>query len=90
MARSPVADALQASLPVAGVDATMRNRARSVAGQAWLKTGSLRDVSAIAGYAQSVSGRRHVVIGVINHDQAGPGRIALDALVQWVVQSPSP
>jgi D-alanyl-D-alanine carboxypeptidase/D-alanyl-D-alanine-endopeptidase (penicillin-binding protein 4) len=90
MARSPVADALQASLPVAGVDATMRNRARSVAGQAWLKTGSLRDVSAIAGYAQSVSGRRHVVIGVINHEQAGPGRAALDALVQWVVQSPLP
>jgi hypothetical protein len=30
------------------------------------------------------------VIGVINHDQAGPGRAALDALVQWVVQSPPP
>jgi serine-type D-Ala-D-Ala carboxypeptidase/endopeptidase (penicillin-binding protein 4) len=90
MARSPVAEALHASLPVAGVDATMRHRARSVAGQAWLKTGSLRDVSAIAGYAQSTNGRRHVVVGVINHDQAGPGRAALDALVHWVVRSPAP
>ncbi|MEI7785038.1 MAG: D-alanyl-D-alanine carboxypeptidase/D-alanyl-D-alanine-endopeptidase [Betaproteobacteria bacterium] len=90
MARGPHAAPLLASLPVAGVDATMRNRARSVAGQAWLKTGSLRDVSAIAGYAQAASGRRYVVVALINHDQAGPGRAALDALVQWVVQAPAP
>jgi D-alanyl-D-alanine carboxypeptidase/D-alanyl-D-alanine-endopeptidase (penicillin-binding protein 4) len=90
MARSPVADDLLASLPVAGMDATMRNRARAVAGQAWLKTGSLRDVSAIAGYAQSASGRRYAVVGIINHDNAGPARAALDALVQWVVQQDLP
>jgi D-alanyl-D-alanine carboxypeptidase len=66
----------------------LRNRARAVAGQAWLKTGSLRDVSAIAGYAQSASGRRYAVVGIINHDNAGPARAALDALVQWVVQAP--
>jgi D-alanyl-D-alanine carboxypeptidase/D-alanyl-D-alanine-endopeptidase (penicillin-binding protein 4) len=88
MAASPVADALLASLPVAGVDATMRQRARAVAGQAWLKTGSLRGVSAIAGYAQASGGRRYVVVGVINHDNASAGRAALDALVQWVVQAP--
>ncbi|MFM7341143.1 MAG: D-alanyl-D-alanine carboxypeptidase/D-alanyl-D-alanine-endopeptidase, partial [Betaproteobacteria bacterium] len=90
MGRSPVAAELLASLPVAGIDATMRNRAKSVAGQAWLKTGSLRDVSAIAGYAQSVAGRRYAVVGIINHDNAGPARAALDALVQWVVQSQAP
>jgi D-alanyl-D-alanine carboxypeptidase/D-alanyl-D-alanine-endopeptidase (penicillin-binding protein 4) len=88
MAASPVADELLASLPVAGVDATMRQRARAVAGQAWLKTGSLRGVSAIAGYAQATGGRRYVVVGVINHDNASAGRAALDALVQWVVQAP--
>jgi D-alanyl-D-alanine carboxypeptidase/D-alanyl-D-alanine-endopeptidase (penicillin-binding protein 4) len=68
----------------------MRNRAKSVAGQAWLKTGSLRDVSAIAGYAQSVGGRRYAVVGIINHDNAGAARAALDALVQWVVQTDAP
>jgi D-alanyl-D-alanine carboxypeptidase/D-alanyl-D-alanine-endopeptidase (penicillin-binding protein 4) len=88
MAASPVAGELLASLPVAGVDATMRQRARAVAGQAWLKTGSLRGVSAIAGYAQASGGRRYVVVGVINHDNASAGRAALDALVQWVVQAP--
>ena len=90
MARGPHAAPLLASLPVAGVDATMRNRARAVAGQAWLKTGSLRDVSAIAGYAQAATGRRYAVVALINHEQASAGRQALDALVQWVVQSDGP
>lgn len=90
MAGSAVAADLLASLPVAGVDATMRQRARAVAGQAWLKTGTLREVSAIAGYAQSGSERRYAVIGLINHPNAAAGRAALDALVQWTVQSGAP
>ena len=89
MAAGPHAADLLASLPVAGVDATMRRRATAVAGRAWLKTGSLRDVSAIAGYAQGAGGQRYAVVGLINHANAGPGRAALDALVQWAVQGPS-
>jgi hypothetical protein len=30
------------------------------------------------------------VVGIINHDNAGPARAALDALVQWVVQQDLP
>ena len=86
MAAGPHAPHLQASLPVAGVDATMRQRATRVAGRAWLKTGSLRDVSAIAGYAQGPAGQRFVVVGLINHANASAGRAALDALVQWAAQ----
>jgi D-alanyl-D-alanine carboxypeptidase/D-alanyl-D-alanine-endopeptidase (penicillin-binding protein 4) len=86
MAASPRAADLQASLPVAGVDATMRRRAAAVAGRAWLKTGSLRDVSAIAGYDQGTVGQRYAVVGIINHEQAGAARAALDALVQWAVE----
>ena len=90
MALSPRAPELLASLPVAGVDATMRQRASTVAGRAWLKTGSLRDVSAIAGYAQGTGGQRYAVVGLINHSNAGPARAALDALVQWVVETDGP
>jgi len=86
MAAGPRAAELLASLPVAGVDATMRRRAASVAGQAWLKTGSLRDVAAIAGYAQGSGGQRYAVVGMVNHPNASAGRAALDALVQWTVQ----
>ncbi|MDB5963905.1 MAG: dacB [Polaromonas sp.] len=85
-ARSPLAASLADSLPVAGVDATMRERAKSVAGQAFVKTGSLRDVTAVAGYANGSSGARYIVVGLINHPNAGAARPALDALVDWAVR----
>ncbi len=85
-AQSRLARDFADSLPTAGVDATMRERAKAVAGQASIKTGSLRDVAAIAGYAQGASGARYIVIGIINHPNAGAGRAALDALIQWAVQ----
>ncbi len=85
-AQSPVAQDLLDSLPIAGLDATMRERAKGVAGQAFMKTGSLRDVTAVAGYANGASGARYIVVGIINHPNAGAGRAALDALIQWAVQ----
>jgi len=85
-AKSPLAADLADSLPVAGVDGTLRERGKSVAGLASLKTGSLRDVSAIAGYANGHSGTRYVVVGLINHPNAGAARPALDALLEWTVK----
>jgi D-alanyl-D-alanine carboxypeptidase/D-alanyl-D-alanine-endopeptidase (penicillin-binding protein 4) len=81
----PWAAELQSSLPVAGVDGTLR-RARLQAGRAHLKTGSLRDVSGLAGYVLSHSGRRYVLVAIINHAQANAARPALDALVQWTLR----
>lgn len=85
-AQSRVAQDFIDSLPVAGVDATMRARAKAVTGQAFMKTGSLRDVAAVAGYANGASGARYIVVGIINHPNAGAGRPALDALIQWAAQ----
>ena len=85
-AKSPRAADLADSLPVAGLDATMRDRARGIAGQAFVKTGSLRDVKAIAGYASGLSGARYIVVGLINHPNAAAGRDALDALLEWTVK----
>ncbi len=84
--QSRVAQDLLDSLPVAGMDATMRARAKNVAGQAFIKTGSLRDVTAVAGYANGASGARYIVVGIVNHPNAGAARPALDALIQWAVQ----
>ena len=80
---SPVMPELMASLPVAGLDGTLRN-ARTSVGRAHLKTGSLRDVLGIAGYVLASSGRRYVVVGIVNHANSGEARPALEALVQWV------
>jgi D-alanyl-D-alanine carboxypeptidase/D-alanyl-D-alanine-endopeptidase (penicillin-binding protein 4) len=82
---SPWAAELASSLPIAGVDGTLR-RARSAPGRAHLKTGSLRDVAGVAGYVLSDSGRRYVLVALINHPQANAARPALDALVQWAVR----
>jgi D-alanyl-D-alanine carboxypeptidase/D-alanyl-D-alanine-endopeptidase (penicillin-binding protein 4) len=72
---SPVMPELLSSLPVNGGNGMLR---------AHLKTGSLRDVSAVAGYVLSDAGRRYVVVGIINHPNANAARPALDALAQWV------
>ncbi len=79
---SPVMSELMSSLPVSGVDGTLR-RARSGYGRAHLKTGSLRDVAGIAGYVLGDSGRRYVVVAIVNHPKANGARAALAALVDW-------
>ncbi len=79
---SPVMPELVASLPVAGLDGTMR-RARTANGRAHLKTGSLRDSAGVAGYLLSDSGRRYVVVALINHPNANAARPAIEALLHW-------
>ena len=81
---SPVMPELMASLPVSGLDGTLR-RAQMQAGRAHLKTGSLRDVSGLAGYVLSDSGRRYVLVAIVNHANAAAARPALDALVRWAL-----
>jgi D-alanyl-D-alanine carboxypeptidase/D-alanyl-D-alanine-endopeptidase (penicillin-binding protein 4) len=87
---SPVLPELMASLPVAGApDGTLR-RLQSSAGRAHLKTGSLRDVVAAAGYVLGRSGQRWVFVVFIHHEQAQAARPALEALVQWAIQDETP
>lgn len=86
---SSVGPAYADSLVQLGTDPGMRDRARAAAGRAQLKTGTLRDVTAVAGYAQGMSGRRYIVVGMINHVNASAGRAALDQLLEWtVLESP--
>ena len=87
-AYSPVFDRYINSLPVVGIDGTMarRLRDRQVTGRAYIKTGTLRDVKAVAGYVQSHTKRDYVVVFMINHPN-GPtpqGVAALDQLIEWV------
>lgn len=76
------------SMPLSGMDGTMRNRFRGspLAGRMHLKTGRLDDVYAIAGYVQARSGRRYVVVAFHNDTDVhrGPGKELQDALLRWV------
>ncbi len=83
--RSPLMPDLMASLPLNGVDGTLRNR-RTLPGSAHLKTGSLRDVTALAGYVHGASGRRYVLVAIANHPAAEAARPVFDALLEWTVR----
>lgn len=81
---SPVMPELLASLPIIGVDGTLKRSQGRAHGAAHLKTGSLRDAAALAGYVQGASGRRYVLVALVNSPNAVAARPALDALVDWV------
>jgi D-alanyl-D-alanine carboxypeptidase/D-alanyl-D-alanine-endopeptidase (penicillin-binding protein 4) len=76
------------SMAISGMDGTYRRRLRgeATAGRARLKTGSLDDVSAVAGYLQALDGARYAV--VVLHGASGvhrgPGDELQDALLDWV------
>ncbi|MEJ5150480.1 D-alanyl-D-alanine carboxypeptidase/D-alanyl-D-alanine endopeptidase [Comamonas sp. MYb396] len=81
---SNVMPELMASMPIVGVDGTMKNSKSAHTGGAHLKTGTLRDASAIAGYVNGRDGRRWVVVAMANSDNAPQARPAWDALIDWV------
>ncbi|WP_460506780.1 D-alanyl-D-alanine carboxypeptidase/D-alanyl-D-alanine endopeptidase [Hydrogenophaga soli] len=89
-AAHPAAGAVLAqSLPVAGVDGTAKRMGergilQKALGNAQVKTGTLRDVVAVAGYVQARDGRPWAVAAIVNHPNAGLARPALDAVLEWV------
>ena len=83
------------SLAVAGVDGTavrLKDRLPNspVIGNAWLKTGSLRDVASVAGYVQGQSGQRYTLVAVLHHPNAHQARAALDQLLEWTARDTTP
>ena len=83
---SPLMPELMSSLPIAGVDGTLKRSQAQSQGRAHLKTGSLRDVVAVAGFVHAASGRRYVLVALINHPNANAARPALEALLDWTVR----
>jgi D-alanyl-D-alanine carboxypeptidase/D-alanyl-D-alanine-endopeptidase (penicillin-binding protein 4) len=90
-AAHPQAPVYASSLSVAGVDGTARRMGErhpnsEALGQAQLKTGTLRDVTALAGYVSTRSGKRLAMVAIINHPNAPAARPALDALVDHLAR----
>jgi PBP4 family serine-type D-alanyl-D-alanine carboxypeptidase len=79
------AAAFRESLPVAGVDGTLEHRLRGTAAERRVqaKTGTLRQTSALAGYATNKTGDRFVFSIVLNHNTL-TGREAVAAIDQVV------
>ena len=90
--RSDYAPEFLASLPLAGIDGTMRRRFRKedLVGKARFKTGTLKNVRAIAGYLQHPTGRTYAVVMLHNakNVQYGVGSRVQDALLRWLYAQP--
>ncbi len=86
--RSPLMPEFVSSLPLLAVDGTLKRRMKSeaVAGQAHIKGGTLAEVRALGGYVLDRTGRRHVVVMMVNHPSANDAQPAMDALLNWVYE----
>lgn len=80
-----------ASLPLAGTDGTLKNRFTTGGAyqKARLKTGTLKDVTALAGYVYDAKNRPWIFVAMVNSPKAATaGRALLDQLVQQLAQYP--
>lgn len=88
--RQPYMPEYLASMSLSGLDGTLSRRFRksNLVGRAHLKTGSLDDVAAIAGYLQGRSGRRYAVVVMQNHTDIhrGPGDEIQETLLRWLYE----
>ena len=79
-----------ASLPLAGMDGTLRARMKSTpAGSVRLKTGHLESVSGVAGYVTAPSGKTYILVSLVNHIRAdfGAAEPVHAALVAWIMDN---
>lgn len=88
--RHPVMPEFIASMPLVGIDGTMKKRLNGspVKGRAHIKTGTLNGVRSAAGYALDASGRRYALSFFINDPRAQQGGAAIDALLNWIAERP--
>ena len=86
---APFASDFVSSLPLAATDGTLSRRFvnQLAEGSAYLKTGTLTGVKALAGYLLLPGDRKMIFVGMINHGNAEAGQKALDAAVDWVYAS---
>ena len=84
--RSPLMPELISSLPISGIDGTMKRSKSNSQGSAHLKTGSINGVTAIAGFVHATNGKHYVLVALVNHPNAPAARAAFDALVDWTAQ----
>ena len=86
--RSPYMSELMSSLPITGVDGTLKRFKSKAVGNAHLKTGTLSNALARAGYVDGASGKRYVLVALINHANANTeaARAVMETLVDWVAR----
>ena len=87
--KSRFAPEFLATLPLGGLDGTLRKRFERVKdpSRIRMKTGTLNGASSIAGYVTGDSGRTYVVVIMVNNKgaQYGSGEAIQGAVIDWVL-----
>ena len=88
--KSPYAAEFVSSLPLAAMDGTLRKRMRNtpLAGNAHLKTGTLNNVRALAGFSRDAQGHTWAVVAILNHPRPWGASAILDQVVQELYRQP--
>jgi D-alanyl-D-alanine carboxypeptidase/D-alanyl-D-alanine-endopeptidase (penicillin-binding protein 4) len=89
---SPYFSEFESALPIVALDGTLKRRfaGSPLSGRAHLKTGTLRDVSALAGYLVDGHGQRISFVMLVNHRNADRAEAAQLALLEWALAEPRP
>lgn len=82
------------SLGIAGVSGTIKAHGERLPdskaiGRAWIKTGTLNNVTSMAGYVKGLSGQDYVVVGIINTPETldtYAARRLLDTMLDWTAR----
>ncbi len=80
---SPYAPEFIASMPLVGMDGTMRKRLKrtGMEGQGHIKTGTLNNVRAIAGFTRTAKGQNWVVVAILNDPRPWGASAILDQVL---------
>lgn len=80
----------RASLPVAGRDGTLRYRLHDVQERIQAKTGTLKDVAALAGYVQRDNGKEYAFAVMVNRFSVSESQIKgrIDQLLRLIALNP--
>jgi D-alanyl-D-alanine carboxypeptidase/D-alanyl-D-alanine-endopeptidase (penicillin-binding protein 4) len=88
--KSPYAAEFISSMPLVALDGTMRKRLRNtpLAGQAHIKTGTLNNVRAIAGFSRDNKGNSWVVVAILNNPKPWGASSILDQVLLDLYKQP--
>ncbi len=88
--QSRFAPEFMTSLSLGGLDGTLEKRFQNVddPSRVRMKTGTLKDVSCLAGYVTGKSGKAYAVVVFVNHPgaQNGLGEMIQSTVVDWVLK----
>jgi D-alanyl-D-alanine carboxypeptidase/D-alanyl-D-alanine-endopeptidase (penicillin-binding protein 4) len=88
--QSPYAAEFMSSLPLVAMDGTMRRRLHKtpLVGQARIKTGTLNNVRAIAGYSRDSNGNSWAVVAILNDPRPWGASSILDQVLIDLYRQP--